>query len=81
MMHLENNWMWQFYPMDSLPVLWRIDSDLDADTVYINEYFSREIAPPVDGVKKSGIGRERRLETLANHTRVKNVVINIRRVG
>ena len=77
MMHLENNWMWQFYPMDSLPVLWRINSNLHADTVYINEYFAGEMASPFGGVKKSGIGRERGLETLANYTRVKNVVINI----
>ena len=44
---------------------------------YINEYFAGEMASPFGGVKKSGIGRERGLETLANYTRVKNVVINI----
>ena len=76
-MRLGNNRMWQFYPMGSLPVLWHIDSNLDADTMYINEYFTGEMTSPFGGVKKSGTGRERGLETLANYTRVKNVVINI----
>ena len=55
----------------------RLAKRLDAGTVYINEYFAGEMASPFGGVKKSGIGRERGLETLANYTRVKNVVINI----
>ena len=58
MMQLGDNRMWQFYPIGSLPVLWHIDSNLDADTVYINEYFSRQIASPLDGVRKSGIRRK-----------------------
>ena len=59
--------------------MWHIDFNLDTDTVYINEYFAGEMASPFGGVKKSGIGRERGLETLANYTRVKNVAINIER--
>ena len=55
----------------------RMAKRLEAGTVYINEYFAGEMASPFGGVKKSGIGRERGLETLANYTRVKNVVINI----
>ena len=51
---------------------------LGAGTAYINEYFAGEMASPFGGVKKSGVGRERGLETLANYTRVKNVVINIK---
>ena len=43
----------------------------------ISEYFSREIASPLDDVKKSKIGRERELKTLTNYTQVKNIVINI----
>ena len=77
MMQLGDNRMWQFYPMDSLPILWRIDSRSDAETVYINESFAGAMASPFGGVKKCGIGRDRGLETLANYTRVKNVVINI----
>ena len=42
MMQLGDNRMWQLYPMDSLPVLWRINSNLDADMVYINEYIRRK---------------------------------------
>ena len=77
MMQLGNNRMWQFYPIGSLPVLWYNDSNLDADTVYINEYFTGEMASPFWRVKKSKIGRKRVLKTLANYTRAKNVVINI----
>lgn len=56
----------------------RMAKQLDAGTIYVNEYFTGEMASPFGGVKKSGIGRERGLETLANYTRVKNVIINIR---
>ena len=55
----------------------RMAERLEARAVYVNEYFAREMASPFGRVKKSGIGRERGLETLANYTRVKNVVINI----
>ncbi|MGU9951048.1 MAG: aldehyde dehydrogenase family protein [Gammaproteobacteria bacterium WSBS_2016_MAG_OTU1] len=55
----------------------RLAKRLEAGTIYINEYFTGEMASPFGGVKKSGIGRERGLETIANYTRVKNVVINI----
>ena len=55
----------------------RMAKRLEAGTVYVNEYFAGEMASPFGGVKKSEIGRERGLETLANYTRVKNVVINI----
>ncbi|MCH9705613.1 MAG: aldehyde dehydrogenase family protein [Proteobacteria bacterium] len=55
----------------------RLAQRLDAGTVYVNEYFIGEMASPFGGVKKSGIGRERGLETLANYTRVKNVVIRV----
>ena len=50
---------------------------LDAGTVYINEYFAGDVAAPFGGMKQSGIGRERGLETLANYTRVKNVIIRV----
>lgn len=56
----------------------RLAKRLDAGTVYVNEYFSGEMASPFGGVKKSGIGRERGLETLENYTRVKNVVIRVK---
>ena len=56
----------------------RLASRLEAGTVYVNEYFAGEMASPFGGVKKSGIGRERGLETLANYTRVKNVVVRVR---
>lgn len=56
----------------------RLAKKLEAGTIYINEYFSGEMASPFGGVKKSGIGRERGLETLENYTRVKNVIIKVK---
>ena len=47
----KDNQMWQFYSMDSLPVLWRIDSNLDVDMVHINEHFAGEMASPFWGIK------------------------------
>ena len=47
----KDNQMWQFYSMDSLPVLWRIDSNLGADMVHINEHFAGEMASPFWGIK------------------------------
>ena len=55
----------------------RLTKQLDVGTVYVNEYFSGEMASPFGGVKQSGIGRERGLETLVNYTRIKNVIIHI----
>ena len=55
----------------------RLIKRLDAGSVHVNEYFSGEMAAPFGGVKKSGIGREKGLETLANYTRIKNVIIHI----
>ena len=75
----KNNRIRQPYPMDNLPVSWHTDSDFIVSTAHINDYFPSEIVSPWSGVKKSGIDRERGLETLANYTRVKNVVINIGR--
>ena len=51
MMQLGDNRIWQFYPMDSLPVLWRTDSNLDADIVHINEHFAGEMASLFWGIK------------------------------
>ena len=53
----------------------RMARGLEAGTVYINEYFAGDVAAPFGGMKQSGIGRERGLETMANYTRVKNVII------
>ena len=55
----------------------RLAKQLDAGSVYINEYFTGNVSSPFGGVKKSGIGRECGLETLANYTRIKNIIINI----
>ena len=55
----------------------RMAKALDAGSVYLNEYFGGDVASPFGGMKQSGVGRERGLETLANYTRIKNVVIRI----
>ena len=71
MMQLGDNRMWQLYPMDSLPVLWRIGSNLGADTAHTNVYFSGKTASPLDRAKKSGIGRKKELKALANYVQVR----------
>ena len=55
----------------------RLAKQIQSGTVYLNEYFSGEMASPFGGVKKSGIGRERGLETMANYTQIKNVIVKI----
>ena len=55
----------------------RMASRLDVGTVYINEYFCGDVASPFGGVKQSGIGRECGLETMANYTRIKNIIVNM----
>ena len=57
----------------------RMAKVLEAGTVYINEYFAGDVSAPFGGMKQSGIGRERGLETMANYTRVKNVIVRIDR--
>ncbi len=55
----------------------RLAKNLDAGTVYVNEYFAGDVAAPFGGMKQSGVGRECGLETLANYTRIKNVIIRV----
>ena len=50
---------------------------MKSENMYINKYFSGEMASPFGCFKKSRIGRKRWSETLANYMRVKNIVINI----
>ena len=49
MTQTQNNRIQRLYTMDSLPVSWLIDSDLDAGTAYINEHFAGEMASPFWG--------------------------------
>lgn len=56
----------------------RLAKRLEAGTIYLNEYFTGDVASPFGGMKQSGIGRERGLETLANYTRIKNVIVRVR---
>lgn len=55
----------------------RLATRLDAGTIYINEYFSGDVNAPFGGMKQSGIGREKGLETIANYTKIKNIIIRL----
>jgi acyl-CoA reductase-like NAD-dependent aldehyde dehydrogenase len=55
----------------------RFARDVDAGSIYINEWFAEGIETPFGGFKQSGIGRERGLEAVDHYTQVKNVCANI----
>lgn len=57
----------------------RFAGDVEAGYVMINEYHTGGVGSPFGGFKQSGIGRERGLVALDNYTRIKNVVLRIRR--
>jgi acyl-CoA reductase-like NAD-dependent aldehyde dehydrogenase len=50
---------------------------LEAGSVYINRYFPAGLEAPGGTYKRSGIGSVDGVETLRNHTRIKNVVLNL----
>ncbi|CAA9426349.1 MAG: Aldehyde dehydrogenase [uncultured Rubrobacteraceae bacterium] len=50
---------------------------LEAGGVVINDFFGEVPQAPHGGQKQSGVNREEGLETIANYTQVKNVVVNL----
>ncbi len=48
---------------------------LDAGQVYVNEWYAGGVETPFGGMKKSGFGREKGQEALANYYQSKNVGI------
>ncbi len=48
---------------------------MDAGQVYVNEWYAGEVGTPFGGMKKSGFGREKGQEALANYYQSKNVGI------
>ena len=55
----------------------RMARDLEAGTVYVNEWFGGTVETPFGGFKKSGIGREKGLEALDSYLQTKSVLVNI----
>ena len=58
-MQLRDNRIRRPYPMNNLPVSWHTDSNLEAETVYINEYFAGGWLLRLAGLRKVGLaGKE-----------------------
>jgi acyl-CoA reductase-like NAD-dependent aldehyde dehydrogenase len=55
----------------------RVARELQAGSVWINTYRTSAAQAPFGGVKRSGYGRERGTEGLAEFTRIKNTMIDI----
>jgi aldehyde dehydrogenase (NAD+) len=51
--------------------------DLDAGSIYVNEWFGGGVETPFGGRKHSGIGREKGLEGLDSYLQTKNVSIDL----
>ncbi|WP_455448096.1 aldehyde dehydrogenase family protein [Natrinema thermotolerans] len=51
--------------------------DIDAGSVYVNEWFGGSIETPFGGMKKSGIGREKGTEALESYLQTKNISVNL----
>jgi len=54
----------------------RVASDIEAGTVWINEYHLLSAAAPRGGFKKSGIGRELGLEGILDLTQTRHILVN-----
>jgi acyl-CoA reductase-like NAD-dependent aldehyde dehydrogenase len=54
----------------------RVASEIDAGTVWVNEYHLLSAAAPRGGFKKSGIGRELGLEGIAEFTQTRHIFVN-----
>ena len=55
----------------------RVAARIKAGTVYINAYHDQTVDGPTGGYKKSGIGRERGMQALAQYTQTKNVTLHL----
>jgi aldehyde dehydrogenase (NAD+) len=55
----------------------RLARDIDAGSVYVNEWFGGSVETPFGGTKKSGIGREKGLEALESYLQTKNISVNL----
>lgn len=55
----------------------RVAKQLQAGQVYINDYSPIDVEAPFGGYKKSGIGREKGLESLHTYTQVKAISVKL----
>ncbi|MFA1611651.1 aldehyde dehydrogenase family protein [Halobellus rubicundus] len=55
----------------------RMTKEIEAGTVYVNQWFGGSTATPFGGYKKSGIGREMGMYAFESHLQTKNVCIDI----
>lgn len=51
--------------------------DLEAGSIYVNEWFGGGVETPFGGMKHSGIGREKGLEGLDSYLQTKNIAVNL----
>jgi acyl-CoA reductase-like NAD-dependent aldehyde dehydrogenase len=54
----------------------RVASEMEAGTVWVNEYHLLSAAAPRGGFKKSGIGRELGLEGIMEFTQTRHIFMN-----
>ncbi|QHS17008.1 aldehyde dehydrogenase family protein [Halopenitus persicus] len=51
--------------------------DVDAGSVYVNEWFGGSVETPFGGMAKSGIGREKGFEALDSYLQTKSISVNL----
>ena len=51
--------------------------NIDAGSVYVNEWFGGSVETPFGGTKKSGIGREKGFEALDSYLQTKSISVNL----
>lgn len=51
--------------------------EIEAGSVYVNEWFGGSIETPFGGMKQSGIGREKGLEALDSYLQTQNISVNL----
>ncbi|SEH38223.1 aldehyde dehydrogenase (NAD+) [Halopenitus malekzadehii] len=51
--------------------------DVDAGSVYVNEWFGGSVETPFGGMAKSGIGREKGFEALDSYSQTKSISVNL----
>ena len=64
------------YTKDLSRAHWTADR-LEAGTVFVNQWFVGGNQTPFGGFKKSGYGREKGVESLANYHHIRNVGIRL----
>jgi len=55
----------------------RLTADVEAGIIWINDHGIPELAMPIGGVKRSGIGREHGLEGLRAYTETRSVMLRL----